>query len=395
MRRLFSVLLIFFLLFHFLLPSLYFICFDFVNLYSDVQGYAGMVVNVIAILGALVIIQHLPSKEKAVVASYNHLLSFFIISIFIFIYKFISGGGYVGMLTGNTNGTWISFLSLFFNMSTAFLLMMCLQKDIKHIYFLLCLYVILLTYTGSRSAIIIILFLLFYLPLFSNYEKVGRKIKHIFIVLAIVSPLCFKYATSIRSEIDKELLGKIIIGRISLVELSMIPLKSYEDGSMDATVFNEKYSSNSQIRQVLNVILPIDPFPYDVNPNQYFRQIFLGASESSILSSYMSMNMTLPVYFILKTNYVIGIIITILFLSFLFCFWIKFASNKYIFFSILFSLYDILYYFDWVMIVQHIFSICCTLFAVDKYEKIINSLNYTLKKHFINSSKKNVREKII
>lgn len=381
MKRQFSIILLFFLCFHFIIPWLYFMMYGFVNLYSTVQGYTGMIVNLIAIIGTVCVIRLLPPAKKVTIPSLNHVSSFFFIAILIIVYKFISGGGYLGALSGNNHGTWISFLSLFFNVNIAFFLMMCLQKDIKHVYFLICIYVILMTSTGSRSAVIGVLFVIFYLPLFYNNNFVGHKIKRILIVLAIISPMIFLYGTSVRGYIDRELLGKIIVGRISFVELSMIPLQGRSDGSMDEVIFDEKYSFSNQAKQVVNVLSPVDPFEYDIAPNQYFRQIFFGASEKSVLDSYMSINLTLPVYFVMRTNYVVGIILTILFLVGLYWLWVRFASNQYVFFSILFSLYNILYFFDWVMIAQEIFTICLTVFALRHYELFLNSVVYTYKKY--------------
>ena len=161
----------------------------------------------------------------------------------------------------------------------------------------------------------------------------------------------------------------------------MIPLQSKQEASMDQKVFEEKYSLNNQVKQVVNTVTPIDFFEYDVSPNQYFRQIFLGASERTVLDSYMSINMTLPVYFVMETNYVVGIFLTIAFLSFLFWIWVHYASNRYVFIAVLFSMYDFLYYFDWIMITQSIFSICLTLLALDVWEKVLNSICFTYQKY--------------
>lgn len=381
MRRQFSIIIIFFVVFHFLLPCLYFLIYGFVNLYSDVQGYVGCLINIISLLGTLFIIKKMPTMDSAPLKEYNHLSSFFLVSLFITLYKFYSSGGYSGALEGSSHGTLISFLSLFFNATVSFFLVICLQKHVKHIYVWICLYVAVMTITGSRSAVLGVLLLFLYIPLFANYKSIYRKLKKILLVLTIVSPILFFYATSVRGEIDTELLSKIIIGRISFVELSMIPLQSKQEASMDQKVFEEKYSLNNQVKQVVNTVTPIDFFEYDVSPNQYFRQIFLGASERTVLDSYMSINMTLPVYFVMETNYVVGIFLTIAFLSFLFWIWVHYASNRYVFIAVLFSMYDFLYYFDWIMITQSIFSICLTLLALDVWEKVLNSICFTYQKY--------------
>lgn len=77
MRRQFSIIIIFFLVFHFLLPCLYFLIYGFVNLYSDVQGYVGCLINIISLLGTLFIIKKMPTMDSAPLKEYNHLSSFF------------------------------------------------------------------------------------------------------------------------------------------------------------------------------------------------------------------------------------------------------------------------------------------------------------------------------
>jgi len=343
-----------------------------------------MIINIVAILGTITILHYLPDSNHIVEPRFNNSISFFYFAVFIAIFKFISGGGFEGSLKGTTHGTLISFISLFFNVNSAFFFAICLQKNLKNVFVILAIYVILMTALGSRSAIIGILLIALMLPLFKNNDLVKRKLRILIILLSIISPLLFLLGTSVRGGLDRNLLGKIIIGRISFIESSMIPLAGRQNNTMDELTFDKKYSTLNQFKQVINAISPIDPFLPDISPNQYFRQIFLGASESKVQNSYMSMNMTLPVYFVMKSNIFIGICLTIIFLSLLYLIWIRFSSNIYIFIAIVRSLYDILYYFDWVMIVQVIFSTTLTLITLKYYDVVINSIKYTTKKYFIN-----------
>lgn len=118
----------------------------------------------------------------------------------------------------------------------------------------------------------------------------------------------------------------------------------------------------------VNAISPIDPFDYDVAPNQYYRVVFLDASDLYVLDSYWSINLTLPVYFVLITNVFFGVLISIIFIAFIYKLWIKYSSNFYVFILIIISLYDIVYFFDWVMVVQNMFSVFLTIFALKKYK---------------------------
>lgn len=381
MKQRFIYILLFYWVFHFIIPILGYLYYgEFINLYSDIIGYDGMIINTIVVTITICIVYFLPSKKYATFVPFNHAKSFFIISLSLAIYKFFIGGKYAGALEGSTNGMFISYLSMFFRKDVAFFLLFCLQKNFKSLFVYILLYVVLVTITGSRSAVIAVFFLYLYLPFFSYRKQMVSRLKKIVLFVALISPLLFFYGTSVRGDIDKDLLGKIIIGRISLIEVSTIPIKQKEDRSMDMTVYNEKYSLSNQLKQSFNAISPIDPFEDDIAPNQYYRQIFLGRSFSFVQNSYMSINMTLPAYFVLMSNKYIGSILSVIFLVFLYLFWYKFSNNIYIFFMIFFCIYEMLYFFDFVMIIQHMFFIFLTLLALGKYEFVLNAFSTSLKK---------------
>lgn len=383
MKKQFIFILLFFWGFHFFLPFIYFLFFGYVNLYSSVQGYDGMVVNTVAIFGTIAVIFNLPSKDFKFEPRYSNVMGYFFITVFIALLKFFNSGGFEGMLKGDANGSFLSFLSLFFDFSSAFIFLLCFQKKISNIIFIICLYIVVMTMMGSRSSVIGIIIVALILPLYQNGDKIGEKLKKVMIVCAFLSPFLFVIATSIRGGINRDLITKIIIGRISFVELSMIPIDSKERKTMDEKLFLEKYSVNNQIKQVVNVISPIDPFKYDIAPNQYYRSIFMGMPISNVQNSYMSINFTLPVYFVTKTNKIVGVILTIIFLSLVYLLLMKSSKNQYVFLPVILSLYNILYFFDWVMIAQVIFTIVLSLFTLNYYNILLNSIVYTFKKYFI------------
>lgn len=374
MKKQFIFILLFYWVLHFVLPFIYFLFFGFVNVYSDVQGYTGFLINTFSVFGAVLAIKYMPSYDEKREPEFSYATSFYIISLVIAAYKFISGGGYEGALSGVTHGTFISFVSLFFNVHTAFLLTICSQKNLKHIYWLVASYVLLMTGMGSRSAIVGLFLVFIILPLFTNYELAKKKLLKFGIVLALLSPLLFLYATSIRGDIDSDRIADLIVGRVSLIELSEIPLNELENNTLDRATYNTKYSALNQLKLAINAISPIDPFVYDVAPNQYYRVVFLGGYDLDILDSYWSVNLTLPVYFVLMTNMLFGVLLCVLFIVFLYWFWVKYSSNFYIFILVIVSLYDIVYFFDWVMIVQNMFSVFLTVFAMKKFNLVLNIL---------------------
>ena len=377
MKRAYIQILIFFWGFHFALPLLYFLFWGYVNLYSNYISYEGAIYNTFVILISTILIWKYCKTENSIPTKrFRYAKSFFLISVGVYIIKYILGGGYEGAMEGTTHGSLISFLSLFFSPEISFLFLL-LNSNVKHPVFWILLYVGLFTVTGSRSAVLGVLFLFLYSPAFGiSTTSLLKKIKMVFIALAIVSPFLFIYATNQRGkgDIDSSVVRDVIVGRISFVELSSIPFESRKAGELDKVLFSQKYSTENQLKQSFNSISPIDPFESDVAPNQYFRAVFLGANEVSVLDRYLSLNLTFPSYSVIKTNRLVGITISILFLVSLFIFWRKYRRNQFVFMVILFSLYDLLYFFDWVMICQRAFTICLTLFAIRTYEMSLNGL---------------------
>ena len=375
MKRTYIQILLFFWGFHFALPLFYCLLFGYVNLYSGYKSYEGAIYNSIVLLVSVFIIwkyckdeKHLPDRK------FKHAKSFFLISVVVYLFKFVLGGGYEGAMEGTTHGSVISFLSLFFNPSTAFLLML-LNSNVKRPVFWILSYVSLFTVTGSRSAVLGVIFLFLYSPAFGIPSmELFRRLKMVFIVLAIISPFLFIYATNQRGrgEIDTSVVRDVIVGRISFVELSSIPFESRKAGEMDRVLFSQKYSTENQLKQSFNSVSPIDPFEYDVAPNQYFRAVFLGANEVSVLDRYLSLNLTFPSYSVIKTNKPFGVTISILFIVSLFIFWRKYYRNQFVFVVIIFSLYELLYFFDWIMICQRAFTTFLSLFAIRTYEMFLN-----------------------
>lgn len=382
MRKRFVYILLFFWIFHFLLPYIYLLIYGEINIYSNVDSELGFWANsiVIALVVFILYCFKVPYFEK-IKPLYKYAKVHYCISLLLLILKFILSGGYSGLITGSANGTFISFLALFFNVQSSFYFVFFFQKNLKYINIYIASYIIALTMLGSRSAIITLLLLLLFFPLYENSIKWMRKMKKSFVVLCIFAPFLFVFATLVRTEISFDLISKLIVGRISMIEISSIPLEAKENHSYDAALFDKKYSILNQVEQSFNVLTPIDLFPNDVNPNQYYRSIFLGYSEEFVQNTYMSMNMTFPIYWIMLLNYSYGTILSVILLLLLFYIWVRNRNNAYIVTLFLCSFYEVLYFFDLVMITQALFSVTLSYMALVFIERFCSSIVYTFKKY--------------
>lgn len=378
MRQVYVFVLLFYLILHFVIPMVYYHFFGFVNLFSHLDYNSSSVImgismNFISILGTIVVISFLPNKKIPVSPIFNHSFKFLLIAICLFSYS-ITGTSYEDILDGAKNGTWISYVLLFFDVTVSLLLFLFLQKNIKFSSFAILAYVILQTYAGSRSSIIVVVIAYLSMRMFTNGFRTMRKMRRIVLFFSILSPFMFSYATSVRTSIDQSLVSKLIVGRVSMVELSSIPIDAVRDNSMNRILYNEKYGVLNQLKLAINEVSPINFFENDVNPNQYHRSIFLDLNELSVIDNYMSMNMTLPTYFYLSSNFFLGCLLTIFFLSSIYVVWIRLNSNIYIMIIILTQLYYLLQYFDWVMLVAGSFRVVLTIFMLKCFEKAINIL---------------------
>ena len=365
----------FYLTLHFIIPVIYYCFYDFVNLYSDinydVNALKGILLNAVSVIGTIIVIQFLPDKKIPFAPKFNNSFKFYLVCIFLYVVFLIITGGYEDVLSGSKNGTLISYLLLFFDATVSLAVFLYLQRNIKFVYIVIFIYIVLYTISGSRSAIITVLAISLALPLFQNNVLIRKRLKKIILTFLLISPLMFYYATNVRGQIDGTILTDIIVGRISMVELSAIPINAKENRYMDEKLYDAKYGIINQFKQSINEISPLDPFEHDVNPNQYHRIIFLGHKDS-IIDKYMSINLTLPTYFYLESNFFFGCILSILFLSGLYYVWIKKSNNIYFLIGIIINLYTILQYFDWVMIVASLFKIVLTIYTLKKFEIILN-----------------------
>lgn len=352
-------------------------CFGFVNLYSDLDVGLSVtksaVLNIATVFGTIIVIKFLPDKKEKIAPQLNHSFKFYLISLFILALSINNSGGFEEILKGSLHGKLISYVLLFFDATWALGLFLFFQKDIKYTLFAILLYILLLTWSGSRSAFIIIIITTFVLHIFENNDKIKNKLKPFLLICCLISPIIFFYGTSARGGVDRDKLLNLIIGRVSMVELSSVPIEAKDSGKMDVALYDNKYGIVNQFKQSINEISPLDPFEHDVNPNQYFRPIFFWEStEISIIDQYLSLNLTLPVYFYLNTNFIISCLISISFLSGLYYIWVKKSDNIYIFFGIIMSLYYLLQFFDWVMLVAGLFRMVLTIFTLFTFEKVVN-----------------------
>jgi hypothetical protein len=230
-------------------------------------------------------------------------------------------------------------------------------------------FIVVQTLAGSRSAILSVFTTFLVGAAFENF-KFYRKRLLVFLKYAfIISPILFIYATQLRygnDYLDYKLIGNIIMGRVSFIELGMIPIHYYDNGGLDLTLFYEKYGFIHQTKLIIDSLIPGDVFGFDVMPNNYFRAIFMGYSEEFVTQNYMSMNMTLPVYFYMLFGY-LGVFFTYIYIMCYFSVCYLLRKSPFLVLLLLATLYETLIYFDWVMVFSQFFSGLLTILILKGY----------------------------
>ena len=111
--------------------------------------------------------------------------------------------------------------------------------------------------------------------------------------------------------------------------------------------------------------MPGQIFDFDVMPNNYYRAMFLGYSESFVFDNYMSVNLTLPIYLYMKYSY-FSIIISIFYILGFYKLVLFLKRYPLLVIMFLSVFYNILYFFDWNMV----FSQLCISFLTITFLKI-------------------------
>ncbi|QKJ29409.1 hypothetical protein HQ865_06440 [Mucilaginibacter mali] len=380
MKKAFIAILFFYLIFHFIIPQIYILCFGDIHLYSDITDSGASIkvfwLNVLPILITVSLLYILPLKNFQVKPAIRSSAAseLFYVSMCYTVLFVIVAGGFKGIVSGALSGSLFNYVNLFLNPLVLLMAAIFLQEKKMKVVQMILIYVVVITLSGSRSAIIGIV-LVFLIGIgFYNFNKYQKGIKKLLVYASIISPVLFILATQLResfSAVDLSVISYVMIGRVSCIELGMIPVHFMDTNSLDFSLFFEKYGMIHQLKLIVDSLVPGDLFGFDIMPNQYYRQIFFGQSESFVLENYMSINITFPVYLYLYFGYW-SIILTVLFLLLYFIFLYKLKNNSYILLLFLPPLYHILIYFDWVMIFNEFFVSLLTVGTLFGYKLFRN-----------------------
>lgn len=393
MRQIFLAMLVITFLLNVFFPWLVYKAFGFFYVYYPVSelyaDYAALILSASLLITAFIILISKNGKLPAKYLNENACSSFiqrsvdpvFYFSILINIINAISIGGFKAIISGAANSTLIAYLQFFFDIRILFFLSLYKSfesESFKTIIFNSFLYLLVSVLYASRSGLFwMVLFYIILIKIFHLTKNIKRKINIVLVIAILCAPLIFTMATNKRDSAINAFgyIAKVIVARLSYVEVGAIELEQYYNETYVSEVFQKKYGLINQAKMIINQFMPVDPFDFDVHPNQYWRTIFADYPYENSRRNYQSMYMILPFYLLLKYGPFIGFLLFILVIYFLVLVISKIRNVGLASFFACYVFYTIFQYFDWV---YHFADLMCFVLTILTLK--IYSISFTTKK---------------
>jgi len=355
-------------------PAIFYLFNGFSPVYSDLVDLPALIKSFILIVSSfalsIFVLYLWPSKNEEISPNINGrpVSELFYFSIFLKLFVFYYYGGFSALIAGGTNGTVGNYISLFFNPFILLLILLFAQKNRSSIIMAVFFYILSVTLSGSRSGILTIIFVFLIGFSFVTFQGYKKRLYGFLKYSLLITPLIFVYATSLRGytqNINMSVILNQIIGRMSVLETSMLPVHYFDNG-MNLDLFYNKFSIWNQFKLSLDSIIPGQIFDFDVMPNNYYRAIFMGYSQSFVMENYMSVNLTLPIYLYLKYSY-FAVIFTVIYIVGTYKIIVFFKKYPIIVLLILSVFYNLIYFFDWVMVFTQLYKSILTIAFLKMY----------------------------
>jgi len=384
MKKAIIAIILYVLILHVLIPCVYYLFVGFIPVYTDLIDYPALYKATFLITTSLVLsilILKINNKKEYItrpIVEGKPISFLYYFSILFKLVTFYLSGGFEALISGGSSGSLSNYISLFLNPFTLLLILLFVQKERVSAIRAIVFYVIYVTLSGSRSGIISIFFIFFIGMAFEGYKYYRDKIKTFLKYGLLLAPALFIYATVTRGVADIvgfDFIINQIVGRMSTLETSMLPLY-YDSNNLDLDLFYLKYDFWHQLKLCIDTLLPGQIFEFDVMPNNYYRAMFMGYSESFVIENYMSVNFTLPIYLYLKYGY-FAILFTILYVVGFYKVLLWYRRRPFVVIILLSAFYNLIYFFDWVMVFMTLYSSLLTVLFVKMFipfYKIINQI---------------------
>lgn len=385
MKNVFIVILSFFITVHFIIPYIIYSFGDpsteFLEYYNASATAKAFWLNFISVALALIFIIYSRTKKIIIEPVYANLPIVYYTSVLYAIVVFFYSGGFYAAYTGTISGTILNYILVFFDYKIIFFIMLLFNRKNYNLFLAFLTFVATITIMGSRSAVMVLIIIFLIFPISANFEFIKSNFKKYLLIIVLISPMLFYYGTIRRGHtVDAGSMQRMILERLSFVNFAMLPVHSKDNKVGDLDLFYEKYNPVYQLKLSFNALFPGDLFKQDVNPNQYYRAAFMGYPKEYVRKSYLSINMTLPVYIYMYSNFIVAVIISALIyiLYFRFC-EVLYYRSKLLAMAMVFLFYGFLYFFDFVMYFQGLFQLIISVLLAVLLNKFLTDLALYMK----------------
>lgn len=225
------------------------------------------------------------------------------------------------------------------------------------------------TLSGSRGAVLMLPIMLICGKAFEGFDSKRSQVWRMTKIFSIFAPFIFIFATGMRTnvtEMDLASFLNLMVGRVSGLELAMIPIYNIGSPDVDWTLFYEKYGFANQIKGIINSISLFKPFEFDILPNGYFPAIFLGMTEDYVRTYYSSTPLTLPVFLFLYFGPLCFLLFGgIILMHYFVAKWC--VRFPFLCVVVVLQIYPLLIFFDWVWLFKVSYSYALTCFVLVCY----------------------------
>lgn len=380
-------------------PGCVYITFGFFYEYFPVDEkyvfIAAVILTIVLFLFSLTIFLSKHGKEGIDSCSESQMAAFgekeieilFWICMLLNIYNAVRISDYSDRISGAANGTLLAYVQLFFDMRFLYfgvLLKAYKRGKLRNIMLSSAVYLVVTVLYASRSgAFWIVFFNICLLTSIKTTRYMKKKISILLLALCLIAPFIFVFSTNQRSTTENTVsyFAKLIVARLSYIEIGGIELEQYINDTYEEEVFLEKYGVENQVKQIINSALPGDLFEYDVQPNQYWRAVFAQWQPEACAQYYTSTYMVFPMYMILKYGYVLGILLSIIVLYVLYILICRIKNKIVASFLASYFFYCFFEFFDWSYHFRDLLTFLLTALAV-------HSLCFFRKKFYFSSRRR-------
>ena len=330
---------------------------------------AGIIITGVLFLSIL-LIALIPGGRRPVVDTIDGGAAYYYAALAVYFVLALAAGvrDYNGVVLGQLNGSLMAYYSMLFYPVVLFLTVFFCVRSKGSLLILVGSYLALTLLTHSRSGAV---YLGIYLVGFAltdegaaHVKQLGKRVSELtrkykkqigllVLGLIVLAPFIYIYSTHSRGTVSSSAghsTLELMAARCSCLDEAGLALYQREAGLLREDIFREKYGLLHQLGCIVDSTMPGSFFGGDVDPNQYYRAMVGYLSLEDCARYYTSINLTLPIYLVMKYGLFGGIVFSTAMIVGFYLLASRLRSPVWRVALVMLVLREGIYFFDWVMI---------------------------------------------